>query len=135
MIGDYNTAHHPIDLARPKPNAKKTGFLPRERDVLTGWLDAGFTDTYRHLYPEKEGAYSWWSTYGDTRARNVGWRIDYVFASTAALPFIQDAFIWPDDKGSDHCPVGVTVDPAIFGEHAPQAVDPSTSMMDQVTLL
>lgn len=137
IIGDYNTAHKPIDLARPKPNEKHTGFLPEEREVFQGWLDAGLTDTFRHFYPEQEGAYSWWSYFGGARKRNVGWRIDYVLANAAAMSFVRDAFILSDVKGSDHCPVGVDVDPAIFGDDLPKLASdvPSDASDDQTSLL
>ena len=119
VMGDYNTAHHEIDIARPKANLKKTGFLPRERDFFQYWIDDGWVDTFRHRNPTKAEAYSWWSNMGDARERNVGWRIDYVLASPAAMPFVQDALIHADVMGSDHCPVSVVVDDAAFGDLRP----------------
>jgi exodeoxyribonuclease-3 len=114
VMGDFNTAHREIDLARPKSNRKTSGFLPEERAELDRWIDAGWIDTFRAFEPGPEH-YSWWSQMGGARARNVGWRIDYVMASPAAMKFVRKAFIHPHVKGSDHCPVGVDVDPAIFG--------------------
>ena len=111
VIGDYNTAHREIDLARPKANVKNSGFLPEERAELDRWLDAGWIDTFRALHPEEPDHYSWWAQRGGARARNVGWRIDYVLASPEAMEWVRDAFIWPNELGSDHCPVGVDIDP------------------------
>jgi len=111
-LGDFNTAHEAIDLARPKQNEKTSGFLPEERDEMTRWIAGGWEDTFRRFEPG-EGHYSWWSQRGGARARNVGWRIDYVLACPAAAPFVQEAFIHPEVTGSDHAPVGVRVDPAI----------------------
>ena len=107
VVGDYNTAHQAIDLARPKSNTKTSGFLPEERAELTRWLDAGWVDTFRARHPGETGHYSWWRQWGGMRERNVGWRIDYVLASPGAARRIEDAFIWPQVMGSDHCPVGV----------------------------
>jgi exodeoxyribonuclease-3 len=114
VIGDLNTAHREIDLARPKGNVNNSGFLPEERAELDRWLDAGWVDTFRAFEPG-EGHYSWWSQRFGMRAKNVGWRIDYVLASPAAMKFVRGAFIWPEVAGSDHAPVGIEVDPAIFG--------------------
>lgn len=114
VVGDYNTAHRPVDLARPKQNKKTSGFLPRERKELDRWLDNGWTDTFRHFYPDEEEVYSWWSQRKGVRERNVGWRIDYVLASEGAMEYVQDAHIATEIMGSDHCPVGVTLDPAIL---------------------
>ena len=111
VIGDYNTAHREIDLARPKDNVKNSGFLPEERAELDRLFDAGWVDTFRRLHPEAPGHYSWWSQRGGARARNVGWRIDYVLASPAAMKRVRQAFIWPKVTGSDHCPVGVDLEP------------------------
>ena len=110
VIGDYNTAHREIDLARPRANVKNSGFLPEERAELDRWLDAGWTDTFRALHPDEPDHYSWWAQRGGARARNVGWRIDYVLASPEAMERVRGAFIWPDELGSDHCPVGVDID-------------------------
>ena len=110
VIGDYNTAHREIDLARPKANVKNSGFLPEERAELDRWLEAGWIDAFRALHPDEPDHYSWWAQRGGARARNVGWRIDYVLASPEAMERVRDAFIWPDEHGSDHCPVGVDID-------------------------
>lgn len=110
VTGDYNTAHAGIDLARPKGNVKNSGFLPIERDKLTEWVDAGWVDTFRRRHPEEEGHYTWWRQFGGAREKNVGWRIDYIFASPAGDRRVSDAFIWPNETGSDHCPIGVDLE-------------------------
>lgn len=109
VVGDYNTAHEEIDLARPKTNKKSSGFLAEERDEITRWLDAGWVDTFRARHPDAEGHYTWWRQFGGAKANNVGWRIDYVLASASAAKKVQDAFIWPHIEASDHCPVGVDI--------------------------
>ncbi len=111
VVGDYNTAHEAIDLARPKTNQKSSGFLPEERAEMSRWLDAGWVDTFRAQHPQEVGHYTWWRQFGGARENNVGWRIDYVLASPSAARRVRDAFIWPDQLGSDHCPVGVDIDP------------------------
>lgn len=108
FCGDVNTAHREIDLANPKSNVKNSGFLPIERDWLDKLMSLGYVDTFRHFYPDETDRYSWWTVRAGARARNVGWRIDYVIASENFMPNVQDAFIWPDIMGSDHCPVGIT---------------------------
>jgi exodeoxyribonuclease-3 len=113
VMGDYNTAHREIDLARPKDNRKTSGFLPEECEVLDRWIEAGWIDTFR-AFESGPGHYSWWSQRFGVRAKNIGWRIDYVFASPSAMPFVRRAFIEPETQGSDHCPIGVDLDPAIF---------------------
>ena len=113
VMGDFNTAHAEIDLARPRQNVNNSGFLPEEREELSRWLAAGYVDSFRH-FEAGPGHYSWWSQRSGARQRNIGWRIDYVLASKAALPFLRGAFILPRVTGSDHVPVGVEVDPAIF---------------------
>ena len=110
VIGDYNTAHEAIDLARPKTNEKTSGFLPEERAEFSRWIAAGWVDTFRAKHPGEEGHYTWWRQWGGAREKNVGWRIDYVLASPSAASRVRDAFIWPDVRGSDHCPVGVDID-------------------------
>lgn len=110
IMGDYNTAHQAIDLARPKSNAKSSGFLPEERAELDRWLEAGWVDTFRARHPGEDGHYTWWRQWGNARQDNVGWRIDYVLASPAAARRVRDAFIWDQVTGSDHCPVGVDLD-------------------------
>ncbi len=114
VMGDFNTAHHEIDLARPRENKDTSGFLPEERAELDRWEAAGWSDTFRR-YETGPGHYSWWSQRSGARERNIGWRIDYVLASPAALRHVRGAFVQPKVKGSDHCPVGVDVAPSIFG--------------------
>ena len=103
--GDVNTAHHPIDIARPRENAKTPGFLPEERAVLDDWLARGWVDTFRHFNQEATEAYTWWDQRFQSRARNVGWRIDYFFVHESFLPRVRGAGIAPDVQGSDHCPI------------------------------
>lgn len=108
--GDFNVAHREIDIARPKANYNKSaGYTQVEIDGLSRFIDAGFIDTFRHFHPETV-AYSWWSYRANARAKNIGWRIDYVLASQALRAKITQAFILPDIKGSDHCPVGIEVE-------------------------
>ena len=107
VVGDYNTAHEAIDLARPKSNVRSSGFLPEERAEISRWLNAGWVDSFRARHPDAPGHYSWWRQWGGARERNVGWRIDYVLASPTADKRVTGAFIWPQVAGSDHCPVGV----------------------------
>ncbi len=114
VIGDLNTAHREIDLARPKANQKTSGFCPEERAEIDRWIAAGWIDTFR-AFEAGPGHYSWWSQRFGVREKNIGWRLDYVLATPAAMKFVRNAFILPDVKGSDHCPVGVDLDPAIFG--------------------
>jgi len=109
VIGDFNTAHEGIDLARPNENARSSGFLREERAAFARWIAAGWVDTFRASHPGERGHYSWWRQWGGARERNVGWRIDYVLASPSAAQRVTDAFIWPDVRGSDHAPVGVDV--------------------------
>jgi exodeoxyribonuclease-3 len=109
IIGDYNTAHKEIDLARPKENRNQSGFLPEECEALQKYYDAGFIDCFRKRNPEPNH-YTWWSFRTNARGRNVGWRIDLVLANKKGDSLVKDAFIWPDVMGSDHCPVGVDVD-------------------------
>lgn len=104
VCGDFNTAHQPIDLARPKQNQKTSGFLPEEREALGHWVEMGFVDAFRHLHPNLE-AYTWWTYRFDARTRNIGWRIDYFFVAEELMPHVHDARIRPDITGSDHCPV------------------------------
>jgi exodeoxyribonuclease-3 len=109
VCGDFNTAHQPIDLARPKQNVKTSGFLPVEREALTRWLDWGFVDVYRHLYPDS-AEYTWWTYRLDARKRNIGWRIDYFLVTNELLPLVQDARILTEVMGSDHCPIELRLD-------------------------
>jgi len=105
IAGDFNTCHQEIDLARPKANMKNTGFLPEERAWVQKFMDSGFTDSFRHLYPSRESIYSWWSQRGGAREKNVGWRLDYFLVSSGLLDRIQDTVYHSNTLGSDHCPV------------------------------
>jgi len=108
VCGDFNVAHKPIDLARPKPNYNKSaGYMQEEIDGMDRFTQGGFVDTFRYFYPEKEAAYSWWSYRAGARAKNVGWRIDYFLISQSFMPNIKNAFILDQVMGSDHCPVGI----------------------------
>lgn len=105
FCGDINTAHEEIDLARPKENEDNTGFLPEERAWIDEVVRLGFVDTFRHFYPSKTGAYSYWDIKTRARDRNVGWRIDYFFVSQDLIPRLKGVGILPHVFGSDHCPV------------------------------
>jgi len=109
MCGDLNVAHKEIDLKNPKTNRHNAGFTDEERQKMTELLDAGFTDSFRYLYPDKENAYSWWSYMGYAREKNVGWRIDYFIVSKSIENQIKEAKIYPEIMGSDHCPVGLEI--------------------------
>ena len=110
MCGDLNVAHKEIDLKNPKANRHNAGFTDEERNKMTELLDAGFVDTFRVLYPEKENAYSWWSYMGHAREKNVGWRIDYFIVSKSIENCIKEAKIHSEILGSDHCPVELEID-------------------------
>ncbi|MNI33827.1 Exodeoxyribonuclease [compost metagenome] len=110
FCGDLNVAHSEIDLANPKPNIGKHGFTNEERAGFDALEAAGFIDTFRTKYPEQEAAYTWWTHWANSRARNVGWRIDYWLASSTIKGHIVDAKIHPDILGSDHCPVSIEID-------------------------
>lgn len=107
LCGDLNVAHREIDLKNPKTNRKSAGFTDEEREKIGILLDAGFTDSYRHFYPDREDAYTWWSYFAKSRERNVGWRIDYFVVSDRFADRLKDAMIFPEIMGSDHCPVGI----------------------------
>ena len=109
FCGDLNVAHQEIDLARPRENRMNPGFSDEERGSFGRLLGSGFTDTFRHHYPDKAEAYSWWSYRAGARQRNVGWRIDYFGVSTPFIGRVADAEILPHVHGSDHCPVGITL--------------------------
>ncbi len=109
MCGDLNVAHQEIDLKNAKSNRGNAGFTDEERAKMTQLLEAGFTDTFRYLYPNKEDAYSWWSYMGRAREKNVGWRIDYFIVSNDIQKRIKEASIYPEIMGSDHCPVGLDI--------------------------
>lgn len=108
FCGDLNVAHNEIDIANPKGNRKNAGFTDEERGSFSRLLGAGFADTFREQHPEP-GRYTWWSYIGNARARNVGWRIDYVCVSRSLLPRVRRSFILEAIGGSDHCPVGVEI--------------------------
>lgn len=107
VCGDLNVAHQEIDIKNPKTNRRNAGFTDEERNKMTLLLAAGFTDTFRALYPDKQDAYTWWSYMMNARARNIGWRIDYFLVSNRLAPSVAEASIYPDILGSDHCPVGL----------------------------
>ena len=110
VCGDMNVAHKEIDLKNPKTNRRNAGFTDEEREKMTALLDAGFTDTFRHFYPDLEGAYSWWSYRFKAREKNAGWRIDYFLVSNRFADRVKDARILSDVFGSDHCPVLIEVE-------------------------
>ena len=110
ICGDMNVAHREIDLKNPKSNTKNAGFTPQEREKMTQLLGQGFCDSYRELYPDREGAYSWWSYMFNARANNAGWRIDYFLLSQRLRPRLKDSFILSEVMGSDHCPVGILLE-------------------------
>lgn len=109
ICGDMNVAHQEIDLKNPKSNQKNAGFTPQEREKMTELLEAGFIDSFRYLYPEQTGAYTWWSYMFNAREKNVGWRIDYFLVSERIKEQIQEAKIYSEVTGSDHCPVGLEI--------------------------
>jgi exodeoxyribonuclease III len=142
VMGDWNTAHHEVDLARPKENVNTSGFLAEERAAMDLWTNSGWVDTFRHIQPSPsaaeikeleqaakhaglkkaeralhpgEGRYTWWSQRGGARAKNVGWRIDYIFCSPNVLPYLRNATIYSQVLVSDHCPISVHLDEAVLG--------------------
>jgi exodeoxyribonuclease-3 len=110
VCGDVNTAHQAIDLARPKENVKISGFLPEERAALDLWIESGLVDTFR-IFTAEGGHYTYWDLKTRARDRNVGWRIDYFFVSSDLAGAVKDAFILADVMGSDHCPIGIEIEP------------------------
>lgn len=109
LCGDLNVAHQEIDLKNPKANRNNAGFSDQEREAFTRFLETGFVDSFRHVYPDLEGAYSWWSYRAGARDRNIGWRIDYFVVSESLKEQIEDASISADVMGSDHCPVELII--------------------------
>jgi exodeoxyribonuclease-3 len=109
VCGDFNTAHKEIDLARPKENSTVSGFLPEEREWMDRFVEGGLVDTFR-LFHKEPGQYSWWDFKSRARERNVGWRIDYFFVDKASASLVKDAFILSNVQGSDHCPVGISLE-------------------------
>jgi exodeoxyribonuclease-3 len=110
FMGDLNVAHLDFDVARPEEALKGTGFRPEERAWLDRFVAEGYVDTFRHFYPDLAGAYTYWEPWRERRARNIGWRIDYVWVSGDLVPALRRAFISADVMGSDHCPVGVELE-------------------------
>jgi exodeoxyribonuclease-3 len=109
LCGDLNVAHMPDDLARPKPNIGKKGFTLEERAGFQNFVEAGFVDTFR-IFTQGNGFYTWWSNFGNARAHNTGWRIDYFLVSASLKDKVTAAAIHPAVMGSDHCPVSITLD-------------------------
>ena len=109
LCGDLNVAHEEIDLKNPKSNRKNAGFSDEERNKMTELLKSGFVDSFRYLYPDLSGAYSWWSYRFNARKNNAGWRIDYFIVSSDLKDNIIDSLIYKDVMGSDHCPVGLII--------------------------
>lgn len=107
VCGDMNVAHNEIDLKNPKTNRRNAGFSDEERSKMTELLGSGFVDSFRALYPDTVGAYTWWSYMRNARANNAGWRIDYFLLSESCADRLEDALIYADVFGSDHCPVGL----------------------------
>ncbi|HCR72068.1 MAG TPA: exodeoxyribonuclease III [Anaerolineae bacterium] len=112
LCGDFNTAHQEIDLKNAKQNKNTSGFLPIEREWLQKYLDAGFVDVFRHLYPDKV-QYTWWTNILNARARGIGWRLDYFLVSESLLPRVKDVIIHDSVMGSDHCPVELILDESV----------------------
>ena len=110
FMGDFNVAHNEIDLARPEEALKGTGFLPQEREWISKYIENGYVDTFRALHPDERDAYSYWDAWRDRRARNIGWRIDYVMVDGELMSKVKRAFIRADVMGSDHCPVGIELE-------------------------
>lgn len=110
LCGDLNVAHQEIDLKNPASNRGNAGFSDQERESFSALLDAGFTDSFRHLFPDTTGAYSWWSYRFNARKNNAGWRIDYFLVSNRIADRITAAPIYAEVTGSDHCPVGLEID-------------------------
>lgn len=109
MCGDLNVAHKEIDLKNPKQNRRNAGFTDEERNKMSELLEAGFSDSFRYLYPEKENEYTWWSYMGHAREKNIGWRIDYFIVSKDIENRIQEAKIHQEILGSDHCPIELDI--------------------------
>ncbi|MFY7899676.1 MAG: exodeoxyribonuclease III [Chitinophagaceae bacterium] len=110
VTGDYNIAHHPIDIHDPKGNKNSSGFLPEERAWMDKLFANGWTDTFRHIHGEKEGQFTWWSQrFPSVRLQNKGWRIDYISVTDNLKDSVIDAGIYPDAKHSDHCPIFISL--------------------------
>jgi len=109
LCGDYNVAHTPIDIARPKSNENSPGYLPEERAWMDSFLAAGHIDTFRHFHPGEPGHYTWWSYMAQARERNVGWRLDYHCVNKDFMPRVKSSIIRAEVTGSDHCPVEIEI--------------------------
>lgn len=107
ICGDLNVAHQEIDIKNPEANKNNAGFTTQERDKMTRLLESGLIDSFRHLYPDRRDAYTWWSYMSNARDRNIGWRIDYFLVADALRQQIREAEIFPEVMGSDHCPVSL----------------------------
>lgn len=110
VCGDLNVAHKEIDLKNPKQNMKNAGFTKEEREKFSILLDSGFIDSFRYLYPNTTDVYTWWSYMANSRAKNIGWRIDYFLLSNELSGLLKEASIYSDIYGSDHCPVGIDIE-------------------------
>ena len=110
VCGDLNVAHQEIDLTNPKSNKWNAGFTPEEREWFSKFISSGFIDTFRYFYPDKTWEYSWWSNFANSRARNIGWRIDYFLISNILKDKLKKAFIRQEVRWSDHCPVGIEIE-------------------------
>jgi exodeoxyribonuclease-3 len=121
-VGDYNTCHKEIDIARPKENENISGFLPIERAWMDKYVENGFVDTFRNLHPDTREAYTWWSNRFGARARNVGWRLDYAFVDEGLVPNVLNSEIHASVQGSDHCPISIELEPPF----APLPIKPAS---------
>lgn len=110
LTGDLNVAYQEIDLKNAKANRQNSGFTLEERGKMARLLEHGFVDSYRYFYPDREGAYTWWSYMPGVRERNIGWRIDYFIISERLTPLLQEAHIYCETMGSDHCPIGLKIE-------------------------
>ena len=110
LCGDYNVAHTPIDLARPKANENSAGYYIEERTWMSKFLAAGFIDTFRHFHPEETGHYTWWSYMKQAREKNIGWRIDYNCVNKDFISNVKSSIIRPEVEGSDHCPIELRIE-------------------------
>jgi len=110
VCGDFNVAHKEIDLKNPQSNRKNAGFTDEERSKFDNYISNGFVDSFRYLYPDKTGAYTWWSYMFNARQNNAGWRIDYFILSDCLKDRLKDALIYSEIMGSDHCPVGIIIE-------------------------
>ncbi len=110
LAGDYNICHEAIDIHDPVRNATHSGFLPEERQWMSGFLEQGYVDAFRQLHPDEKGRYTWWSFRAGSRGKNLGWRIDYLMLTRNLLPGLKDSFILPEAVHSDHCPTGIDID-------------------------